>query len=277
MENHLGRTLQALETQMTQRLDEGVAKQQKLIEQSNLQQGKATQHLLDITQQSTDIFQRTIQTTQETLQSKLSDFGTDLQVSLQEIFQQYQSGLLSAANQQELAGQSLLDQAQEAGQKLQQAMSQAQMQTQHALENMGSEMVLHLGQIHRQYSESLERSQASMSQLVTLQEGHIGSWQELVQTLTPALSQLNGSAAQLDQVVNSLKESMTPATTVSENFKQASNQLQAVFPNISDTADSYHRFNQSLQEPRTLWLSLLINTVKPVGIWVDCCLRLNRV
>ena len=248
MENHLGRTLQALETQMTQRLDEGVAKQQQLIEQSNLQQGKATQYLLDITQQSTDIFQRTIQTTQEALQSKLSDFGTDLQVSLQEIFQQYQSGLLSAANQQELAGQSLLDQAQEAGQKLQQAMSQAQMQTQHALENMGSEMVLHLGQIHRQYSESLERSQASMSQLVTLQEGHIGSWQELVQTLTPALSQLNGSAAQLDQVVNSLKESMTPATTVSENFKQASNQLQAVFPNISDTADSYHRFNQSLQE-----------------------------
>ena len=70
----------------------------------------------------------------------------------------------------------------------------------------------------------------------------------LVQTLTPALTQLNGSAAQLDQVVNSLKESMTPATTVSENFKQASNQLQAVFPNISETADSYHRFNQSLQE-----------------------------
>ena len=46
------------------------------------------------------------------LQSKLADFGTDLQVSLQEIFQQYQNGLLSAARQQELAGQSLLDQAQ---------------------------------------------------------------------------------------------------------------------------------------------------------------------
>ena len=98
-------------------------------------------------------------------------------------------------------------------------MSQAQMQTQNALENMGSDMVLHLGQIHRQYSESLERSQASMSQLVSLQEGHIGAWQELVQTLTPALSQLNGSAVQLDQVVNSLKESMTPATTVSEKFQ----------------------------------------------------------
>ena len=81
-----------------------------------------------------------------------------------------------------------------------------------------------------------------------LARGHIGAWQEVVQTLTPALSQLNGSAVQLDQVVNSLKESMTPATTVSENFKQASNQLQAVFPNISDTADSYHQFNRSLQE-----------------------------
>ena len=221
----------------------------KLIEQSNLQQGKATQHLLDITQQSTEIFQQTIHTTQEALQSKLSDFGTDLQVSLQEIFQQYQSGLLSAANQQELAGQSLLDQAQEAGTKLQQAMSQAQLQTQHALENMGSEMVLHLGQIHRQYSESLEHSQASMAQLVTLQEGHIGSWQDLVQTLI--LGIVTGSMEvqpKLDQVVNSLKESMTPATTVSENFKQASNQLQAVFPNIAETAESYHRFNQSLQE-----------------------------
>lgn len=248
MESHLGRTLQTLEAQMTERLDEGVARQQKLIEQSNLQQNQATQHLLEVTKQSTDMVQKTIQNTQESLQSKLADFGTDLQVSLQEIFQQYQNGLLSAARQQELAGQSLLDQAQEAGQKLQQAMSQAQVQTQHALENMGSDMVLQLGQIHRQYSESLERSQTSMSQLVSLQEGHIGAWQELVQTLTPALSQLNGSAVQLDQVVNSLKDSMTPATTVSENFKQASNQLRAVFPNIADTADSYHQFNQSLQE-----------------------------
>ena len=248
MEAHLARTLQSLENQMTQRLDEGVARQQKLIEQSNILQGKATQQLLEGTQQSTERLQQTIQITQEALQTKLSDFGTDLQVSLQEIFQQYQNGLLSAARQQELAGQSLLDQAQEAGQKLQQAMGQAQVQTQNALQNMGADMVLHLGQIHRQYSESLERSQTSMSQLVTLQEGHIGSWQELVTTLTPALSQLNDSAVQLDQVVNSLKESMTPATTVSENFKQASNQLQAVFPNISDTADSYHQFNTSLQE-----------------------------
>lgn len=248
MEEHLGRTLQSVETQMTKRLDEGIARQQQLIELSNIQQGKATQYLSEVTQQSTELLNKTIQDTQVALQSKLSDFGTDLQVSLQEIFQQYQNGLLSAARQQELAGQSLLDQAQEAGQKLQQAMSQAQVQTQNSLENMGTDMVLHLGQIHRQYSESLERSQASMSQLVSLQEGHIGSWQELVQTLTPALSQLNGSAVQLDQVVNNLKDSMTPATTVSENFKQASTQLQAVFPNISDTADSYHRFNQSLQE-----------------------------
>ena len=105
-----------LEAQMTERLDEGVARQQKLIEQSNLQHNQATQHLLEVTKQSTDMMQKTIQTTQESLQSKLTDFGTDLQVSLQEIFQQYQNGLLSDARQQEMAGQSLLDQAQEAGQ-----------------------------------------------------------------------------------------------------------------------------------------------------------------
>lgn len=248
MEGHLAKSLQLLEEQMTQRLNEGIARQQGLIEKSNLQQRTASQHLVDTTEQMTSLLQQSVQQTQSNLQSKLVDFGTDLQVSLQEIFQQYQNGLLSAARQQEIAGQSLLDQAQEAGEKLQQAMHQAQVQTQRSLEKMGADMVLQLGQVHRQYSESLERSQSSMSTLVALQEGHIGSWQELVATLTPALSQLGGSAQQLDSVVGKLSASMKPATTVSENFMQASTQLQAVFPSISETADSYQRFNNSLQQ-----------------------------
>ena len=136
---------------MTQRLDEGVAKQQKLIEQSNLQQGKATQHLLDITQQSpkpsSEQFKR-----HKSASKQLSDFGTDLQVSLQEIpaISEWSS---IGGESKELAGQSLLDQAQEAGQKLQQAMSRSSANAA-CLGKYGSEMVLHLGQIHRQYSES---------------------------------------------------------------------------------------------------------------------------
>ena len=248
MTRHMTTSLQQLEDQMTNRLNEGIARQQSLIEQANVQQTTVSQQLVSNTRQMTELLQQTVQETQSSLQEKMSDFGTDLQVSLQEIFQQYQSGLLSASRQQEMAGQSLLDQAQEAGERLQQAMNQAQIQTQRSMEKMGADMVLQLGQIHRQYSESLERSQASMSTLVALQEGHIVSWQELVQTLTPALTQLGGSAKQLDDVVKNLKESMKPATTVSENFMEASSQLQAVFPNISDTADSYHRFNESLHQ-----------------------------
>ena len=248
MTRHMTISLQQLEDQMTNRLNEGIARQQSLIEQANVQQTTVSQQLVTNTRQMTELLQQTVQETQSSLQEKMSDFGTDLQVSLQEIFQQYQNGLLSASRQQEMAGQSLLDRAQEAGERLQQAMNQAQIQTQRSMEKMGADMVLQLGQIHRQYSESLECSQASMSTLVSLQEGHIVSWQELVQTLTPALTQLGGSAKQLDDVVKNLKESMKPATTVSENFMKASSQLQVVFPNISDTADSYHRFNESLQQ-----------------------------
>ena len=248
MTRHMTTSLQKLEEQMTNRLNEGISRQQSLIEQANVQQTTVSQQLISNTRHMTELLQQTVQQTQSSLQEKMSDFGTDLQVSLQEIFQQYQSGLLSASRQQEMAGQSLLEQAQEAGERLQQAMTQAQIQTQRSMEKTGADMVLQLGQIHRQYSESLECSQASMSTLVSLQEGHIGSWKELVQTLTPALTQLGGSAKQLDDVVKNLKESMKPATTVSENFMQASSQLQAVFPNISDTATSYHRFNESLQQ-----------------------------
>ena len=248
MTRHMTTSLQQLEDQMTKRLNEGISRQQVLIEQANVQQTTVSQQLVNNTRYMTDLLQKTVQQTQSSLQEKLADFATDLQVSLQEIFQQYQSGLLSASRQQEMAGQSLLDQAQEAGERLQQAMNQAQVQTQRSMEKMGADMVLQLGQIHRQYSESLERSQASMSTLVSLQEGHIGSWQELVQALTPALTQLGGSAKQLDDVVKNLKESMKPATIVSENFMLASSQLQAVFPNISETAESYHRFNKSLQQ-----------------------------
>lgn len=248
MTRHMTNSLQQLEDQMTNRLNEGISRQQVLIEQANVQQTTVSQQLVNNTRYMTDLLQKTVQQTQSSLQEKLADFATDLQVSLQEIFQQYQSGLLSASRQQEMAGQSLLDQAQEAGERLQQAMNQAQIQTQRSMEKMGADMVLQLGQIHRQYSESLERSQASMSTLVSLQEGHIGSWQELVQALTPALTQLGGSAKQLDDVVKNLKESMKPATIVSENFMLASSQLQAVFPNISETAESYHRFNESLQQ-----------------------------
>jgi ABC-type transporter Mla subunit MlaD len=146
-----------------------------------------------------------------------------------------------------MAGQSLVDQAQQAGETLQQSMQEAQLNTRQVLEQISGDMVLQLGHVHQQYSTTLEQSQQSMARLVTLQEGHIGSWQELVQTLTPALSQLNQSAGQLDQVIQTLQASMVPATTVSENFVVASTQLQAVFPNIAETADAYHRFNQSLQ------------------------------
>ncbi len=248
MTDHLNKSLSLLEDQMTSRLNDVVSRQQKLIEQSNTQQTRASKQLVDTTSAMTNQLRSSIQETQSALQGRLTDFSTDLQISLQEIFQQYQSGLLSAARQQEMAGQSLLDQAQEAGQQLQKAMSEAQVQTQRSLEKIGADMTLQLGQIHRQYSESLDRSQASMASLVNLQEGHIGSWQQLVQVLTPALQQLGESAQQLDSVVSNLQESMKPATTVSENFKQASNQLQAVFPNITETANSYHQFNESLQQ-----------------------------
>ena len=84
-----------------------------------------------------------------------------------------------------------------------------------------------------------------MSMLVSLQRG-MWNWKELVQTLTPALTKLNTSTSHLELVIQALQASMIPATEVSENFVQASTQLQAVFPNIAETSESYHRFNQSL-------------------------------
>ena len=125
-------------------------------------------------------------------------------------------------------------------------MQEAQVHTRQVLEQISGDMVLQLGQVHSQYSQTLERSQQSMSMLVTLQEGHIGNWKELVHTLSPALTKLNGSTTQLEVVIQNLQASMEPATTVSENFVQASLQLQAVFPNIQETSESYHRFNKSL-------------------------------
>ena len=244
---HVERTLTQLESTMVTRLNEGVQAQQQLIQSATTQQTQSSQHLLNSTNEAVQMLHSNLHATQDALQARLVDFGTDLQVSLQEIFQQYQSSMSLAARQQSMAGQSLVDQAQQAGETLQQSMQEAQINTRQVLEQISGDMVLQLGHVHQQYSTTLEQSQQSMARLVTLQEGHIGSWKELVQTLTPALSQLNQSAGQLDQVIQTLQASMVPATTVSENFVTASTQLQAVFPNIAETADAYHRFNQSLQ------------------------------
>ena len=143
-----------------------------------------------------------------------------------------------SSNQQELAGRSLLDQAQEPDESTA-GNESAQMQTQHALENVGSKWSC----IWDRFIASTvcpKRSQARClnwlrSKKGTLALGKIGA------DIDAGIVTTQWKCSAADQVVNSLKEYDSCYNGVEE--RKEHNQLRAVFPNISDTVNSYHRFN----------------------------------
>ena len=237
-----------LHQDMLQTLERSIQKQQKLLDDATSQQQNVQQTLLSSGQNVQNLMTQSIQESQSLLRKSAEEFVTDLQIALKEVFQVYESSLLQASRQQSDSAGLLVENAEQAGLLLKNAIQQGHQELNSSIANIGKEMVQNLSDVHGQFSSSLEKSTTNLQQLVSVQEQHIGGWQSLVDTLTPALGQLNGSTRDLNKVIDQLQQTLLPAKEASDNFRIASSQIQAVFPNISETAESYHRFNQSLVE-----------------------------
>jgi hypothetical protein len=92
----------------------------------------------------------------------------------------------------------------------------------------------------------LDQAAKDMTSLSQTQGTHIEQWTGIVQEITPVLSDLNLSTSGLNDLVIRLQTVISPVAEAAKYFHLASTNIQAVFPNIEETASGYQRFNVAL-------------------------------
>jgi methyl-accepting chemotaxis protein len=183
-------------------------------------------------------------------QERLSNVGTDWSAAIQDASHSLKSNAQIAgsflSDNAKVAGENILCSADSASTLLSQAFQNSDKQIQESLQKVGKQMELSMKENHSLLSATLTTSSRDLKELSEAQSVHLVAWTEIVQTLRPALSDLRDSAIDLDGLVERLQKVIQPTTSAAQNFRVASENISTVFPNISETAKSYHDFNQSL-------------------------------
>lgn len=216
-----GRTIQEAMEHSSQVLDQSV---QEVGKKLNIRVDEAGRSL----EMSAEVSAKSIRDGAKEAKDLLSNVGGDWSKSIQ------------------VASGALRESAEQAGDVLQKSFDGVEERLNDSIGNIGKEMANDLKNVHQQYAHSLDYSTRNLRELADLQAGHSEGWKELLDNLKPALANLKTSTQELNEVMHGLHGSVAPVQEASLNFKEASNNITAVFPNISDTAKSYKDFNLSL-------------------------------
>lgn len=216
-----GRTIQEAMEHSSQVLDQSV---QEVGKKLNIRVDEAGRSL----EMSAEISAKSIKEGAQEARELLSNVGGDWSESIK------------------VASAALRESAKQAGAVLEKSFDNVETRLDESLGNVGKEMTNNLKEVHEKYAHSLDYSTRNLRELADLQSGHSEGWKELLDNLKPALSNLKDSTKELNEVMTGLHSSVQPVQEASLHFKEASKNITAVFPNISDTAKSYQDFNQSL-------------------------------